>query len=320
MAEIRVGISGWTYAPWRGEFYPKELKQKLELGYASRRFNALEINGTFYSLQRPSSFQLWYDQSPKGFVFALKGPKLITHMRRLKEPRQPFANFLASGMLCLREKLGPFLWQFPPNMPFDEDRFKAFFDLLPRDAESLARLAKEHDSRLDGRAHVEFDANRPVRHAVEFRHESFLTDRFVDLLRQYEIALVVADVATKYPTAEDVTADWVYVRLHGSRELYASGYTPSEIKAWSEKIQRWHKGAEPTDARRIAEPSKPRKGGRDVFVFFDNTDVKLRAPVDARRMAEELGIGPNESMDQVLANLESTAKDESKSQVRRKKK
>jgi uncharacterized protein YecE (DUF72 family) len=279
------------------------LTQNLELAYASRRFNALEINGTFYSLQRPSSFQSWYEDTPTGFVFTLKGGRYLTHLRKLREPRQPLANFLASGLLCLREKLGPILWQFPPFMSFNEDRFKEFFDLLPRDTLELARLAKKHDSFLKKRVYLHTDVKRPVRHAVEFRHESFLTDRFTALLRKYNIALVVADVASKYPTAEDVTADWVYVRLHGSRQLYASGYTPREIKAWAMKLRKWRRGVEPSDARRIGGIAKPAANGRDVYVFFDNTDVKLRAPVDARRMAKELGIASSETESQLLHEL-----------------
>ena len=150
------------------------------------------------------------------------------------------------------------------------------------------------------RVDLEPDTKRPVRHAVEFRHESFLTDCFTGLLREHNIALVFADVASKYPTAEDVTADWVYVRLHGSRQLYASGYTPREIAAWAEKIRAWNRGTEPPNARRIGGTTKPAKNGRDVYLFFDNTDVKLRVPVDARRMAKELGIASGESVRQVL--------------------
>lgn len=253
----RVGISGWTYPPWRGNFYPDELTQKLELAYASRRFNALEVNGTFYSLQRPSTFQSWYDDTPSGFVFALKGGRYLTHLRKLKEPEQPLANFLASGVLLLREKLGPILWQFPPFVSFDEDRFKRFFDLLPHDTLELSRLAGRHSDFLKKRVHLEPDARRPVRHAVEFRHESFLTNRFTDLLRAHGIALVVADAASKFPTAEDVTAGWVYVRLHGSRQLYASGYTPREIKAWAAKVSAWRQGGEPSDPRRIGGEAAP---------------------------------------------------------------
>lgn len=303
MAEIRVGISGWNYPPWRGNFYPKELTQKLELAYASRRFNAIEINGTFYSLQRPSSFQAWYEATPPGFVFSLKGGRFLTHMLKLKNPRQALANYFASGMLSLREKLGPFLWQFPAAMPFHEDRFTQFFELLPRDTTELARLGTEHNALLKGRVFLEPDAKRAVRHAVELRHDAFLCDRFVALLRKHNIALVVADVASKFPTAEDVTADLVYVRLHGSRQLYASGYTPREIEAWAAKVRAWHEGSEPANARRICGKARPAPKGRDVFVFFDNTDVKLRAPADARRMARLLGIGPRETVGRVATEL-----------------
>ena len=188
-------------------------------------------------------------------------------------------------------------------MRFDEDRFRRFFELLPRDTAALAKLAAEHAPSMKGRVELEPDATRPLRYAVEFRHESFLSERFSDLLRGHGIALVIADVARRFPTAEDVTAGWVYVRLHGSRQLYASGYTPREITAWADRVRAWRRGREPADARRIGGPAEPAKRGRDVYVFFDNTDVKLRAPVDARRMAEELGIGPGDSVQEVLREL-----------------
>jgi uncharacterized protein YecE (DUF72 family) len=193
-------------------------------------------------------------------------------------------------------------------MAFDEGRFREFFELLPRDTAELARLGKRHDSFLKGRVDLETDARRPVHHAVEFRHESFLSERFIALLREHNLALVAADVAGKFPTAEDVTADWVYVRLHGSRKLYASGYSPREIAAWAERVQAWRRGSEPPSAQRIGGPAPPARGGRDVYIFFDNTDVKLRAPVDARRMARELGIGPETTASQVLRELGVTAK------------
>lgn len=303
MPELRVGISGWVYPPWRGNFYPRGLPQKLELAYASRWFNALEINGTFYSLQRPSSFQAWYDATPPEFVFALKGGRFVTHLRRLKEPRQGLANYFASGILRLKEKLGPILWQLPPNLSFEEDKFQAFCDLLPRDTKELGRLAKDHAPFLKKRVELEPDAVRPIRHAVEFRHESFLTDRFIDLMRQHNFAVVIADTASKFPSTEDVTADWIYVRLHGSRQMYVSGYTPPEIKAWASRIRTWHRGAEPKDARRIGDRAPRAKTGRDVFTFFDNTDVKQRSPVDARGLAIELGIEPPLTADEVLKEL-----------------
>jgi uncharacterized protein YecE (DUF72 family) len=225
-------------------------------------------------------------------------------MRKLREPLEPLANYRASGILFLREKLGPILWQFPPNMPFDEDRFKAFFDLLPHDTLELARVAKHHGPTLKkDRVCLEADAKRPVRHAIEFRHASSLSDRFVDLLRKYNIALVVADAASKYPSVEDVTTNWVYVRLHGSRKLYVSGFAPREIRAWAAKVRAWHRGKEPAHARRIGGRAPPAKGGRDVFAFFDNTDVKLRAPVDARNLANELALDSDKSVRQVLADL-----------------
>jgi uncharacterized protein YecE (DUF72 family) len=246
---------------------------------------------------------MWHDSTPPNFVFSVKGGRYLTHLRKLKDPRQPLANFFASGLLCLRAKLGPILWQFPPFMPFDEDRFKKFFDLLPHDTLQAARLGKKHSAFLKDRVFLEPDENRPVRHALEFRHESFLSDRFITLLRKYKIALVAADVASRFPTAQDVTADFVYVRLHGSRQLYASGYSPREIDAWAAHVRAWSQGLEPPGANRISGKPAPSAPQRDVYVFFDNTDVKLRAPVDARRMAKTLGVGPTRTPAQVLKDL-----------------
>lgn len=261
------------------------------------------MNGTFYSLQRPETYASWYAQTPDDFVFAIKGGKYITHERRLKDVREPLANFFASGLLALKEKLGPILWQFPAHMMFDAARFGAFFAMLPRDTRQVAELAREHGAWMKGRVAVEADAARDVRHAVEFRHESFLVPEFISLLREHGISLVVADVAGKFPTAEDATADFVYVRLHGSRKLYASGYSAREIAAWAEKIRAWTSGKEPANARRIGVPSKPIAGGRDVFVYFDNTDIKLRAPVDARSLAELLQVASPGSVAEIKGKL-----------------
>lgn len=271
MGKVRIGISGWTYEPWRGNFFPRGLPQRLELSYASRRLSTIEINGTFYSLQRPSSFREWYAATPEGFVFSIKGSRYITHLRRLKDVRAPLANFMASGLLELKDKLGPILWQFPPMMRFDEPRFRAFLEMLPRDTRELARLGGEHDGRLKEPPTLEFDQVRPVRHAIEFRHESFLAPGFASLLREFNVSIVVADAASKYPSTEEITADFVYIRLHGSRTLYVSGYSPRELDAWAKKVRRWSKT-------------------RDVYIYFDNTDIKLRAPVDARNLAKRLGI------------------------------
>jgi uncharacterized protein YecE (DUF72 family) len=305
VGRVVVGISGWNYPPWRGNFYPKKLPHKLELAYASRRFNALEVNGTFYSLKRPSTFATWYAQSPEGFVFTLKGPRFLTHMKRLIDPRVPLANFFASGPLLLEEKLGPILWQLPANFRFEPERFQRFLELLPRDTFAAAQLARDHDARLKGRVHLEAAVSRPIRHALEFRHESFLVKPFFELLRDHGVAVVVADVAGKFPVSQDVTTDWVYVRLHGSRQLYVSGYSPPEIDAWATRVEAWRDGGTPADARLLAASVTPVVNDRDVYVFFDNTDVKLRAPIDARRMAKRLGVAPSETARQILKSLAS---------------
>src|SRR5690242_17256740 len=179
MARIRIGISGWRYAPWRGAFYPVGLAQKDELRHCASIFPTVEINGSFYSLQRPESYQRWYEHAPADFVFAVKGGRFITHMKKLRDVETPLANFLASGLFNLREKLGPILWQFPPNFAFEPERFEAFLKLLPHDTEEAAAIARNHDDRMKGRAQLNIDAKRPMRHAVEIRHESFLDPAFV---------------------------------------------------------------------------------------------------------------------------------------------
>ena len=284
--DVRVGISGWRYAGWRGKFYPPGLAQARELAYAAARFDSIELNGSFYSLQRPESYRRWYDATPDGFVFAVKGGRFITHMKRLKAIEVPLANFFASGVLALADKLGPVLWQFPPQLRFDADRFDAFFDLLPRDTEAAVRLARRSDQRVRGRAWLTTDRRRPIRHAVEVRHPSFLDPRFVALLRRHGIALVFAD-SVAWPYAEDVTADFVYLRLHGSKELYASGYGPRALDRWAARIAAWANGREPDDARRIVARPAPRRARRAVYVYFDN-DAKVRAPGDALALAKRL--------------------------------
>lgn len=270
---VRIGISGWRYAPWRGVFYPRGLPQRLELAHAASLFGSVELNGSFYALQRPESYRRWYDATPPGFVFAVKGGRFITHMVKLREPEQPLANFFASGVLALGDKLGPVLWQLPPMLGFDPDRLAAFFDLLPRTTSAAAALAARHDQRLEGRALTATDADRPLRHALEVRHDTFVTPAFVDLLRRHDVGLVVADTAGKWPFLLDVTSDLVYVRLHGGEELYVSGYDDAALAVWAERIAGWA------------------ADGRDVVVYFDN-DVKVHAPFDALRLAQLLGVGP----------------------------
>jgi uncharacterized protein YecE (DUF72 family) len=205
MSEFRIGISGWRYGPWRGTFYPKALPQKRELAYASRRLNSIEINGSFYSLQRPEYYRQWYDETPDDFVFSVKGGRFITHMKKLRDIDEALANFFASGVLALEEKLGPILWQFPPGFALNMERFEQFFELLPRDTQGAARLAKRHGRKLKGRVYTKTEANRPLRHAVEVRHPSFLVPPFIKLLRRHNIAFVFADTAGLWPYTEDVT-------------------------------------------------------------------------------------------------------------------
>jgi uncharacterized protein YecE (DUF72 family) len=274
--------------PWRGTFYPKKLAQKNELAYASAMLPSIEINGTFYGLQKPKSYAGWYEQTPAGFVFSVKGPRFITHIRRLREIESPVANFLLSGVLRLNEKLGPILWQFPPSMQFDVDLFEAFLGMLPHSTKEAAGLIKQCDARMKGRTWAEVDQDRPMRHAVEIRHESFATEGFVRLLRKYRVALVCADTAGKWPMPHDVTADFVYARLHGAEELYVSGYTESALDHWAGKIRAWATGGDAPAADRISAAG-PKRAKRDVFVYFDN-DVKVRSPFDAARLAVKLGL------------------------------
>jgi uncharacterized protein YecE (DUF72 family) len=290
VASIRIGISGWRYAPWRSSFYPASLPQRAELEYASRTFPTIEINGSFYSLQRPEHYALWRTQTPRGFVFSVKGGRYITHMLRLRDSEQALANFLASGLFNLREKLGPMLWQFPPDFRYDRDRMERFFRQLPRDTEGARALARRRARWMKGRVRLAIDAPRPLRHAVEVRHESFNEPSFIELLREQRIALVIAETAGQWPMAQDVTADFMYLRLHGDKELYRSGYSDRALAHWARRISAWHAGFEPADAARVAASGPPAKEPRDVYCYFDNTDVKLRAPVDARSLMRKLGI------------------------------
>jgi uncharacterized protein YecE (DUF72 family) len=283
---VRIGISGWTYGGWRGTFYPKGLPHAEELAYASRQVDTIEINGTFYGLQRPDAFARWYEETPEGFVFAVKAPRFITHIRRLREIETPLANFFASGVLRLGEKLGPVLWQFPASFRFSAERLDHFLALLPRDTEAAAALAEHHSEWLAGRVWTRTEHRRPLRHAVEIRHESFLDPAFIALLRRHQVALVFAD-SVEWPYAEDVTADFVYLRLHGSKELYASGYSDEALDHWAARIKLWVQGFEPNDARRVSDAALRATDGRDVYVYFDN-DAKVRAPADARSLRARL--------------------------------
>ncbi len=266
---VRIGISGWTYAPWREVFYPEGLRQKDELAYAADRMTSIEINGSFYSLQRPESYQTWRERTPEGFVFAVKGGRFITHMKKLADVEAPLANFFASGPLALGDKLGPVLWQLPPTLGFDAGRLADFFAQLPRTTTAAAELGARHDERVDGRAYLEVTSGHAIRHAVEVRHDSFLSPEFLPLLREHDIALVVADTAGTWPLIREVTTDFAYVRLHGDTELYASGYSDRALDEWAALLRGWA------------------EDGKDVYAYFDN-DMKVRAPFDAMGLIERL--------------------------------
>jgi uncharacterized protein YecE (DUF72 family) len=282
---IRVGISGWTYAPWRGVFYPEGLPQSRELAYAAEHFSTVEINGTFYCLQRPSSFASWASVTPPDFVFSVKGSRFITHMLKLRNAEQALANFFASGLLALGPKLGPILWQFPPNFSFNPPVLEAFFRLLPQTTADAATLGRLHDHRVEGRALIEADENRPLRHAIEIRHASFISEAFIRLLRRYRVALVCADTVD-WPRLVDATSDFAYCRLHGSEELYASGYGRKAIATWADRIVAWATGNPPTGDR-VLPFSDFEAQPHDVYVYFDN-DAKVRAPVDALALERRL--------------------------------
>lgn len=284
MVSVRIGISGWNYPPWRGVFYPRGLGQKNELGFASRSVDSIEVNGSFYSLLRPSSVERWRRETPDDFVFAVKGSRFITHMKRLLDFRRALANFFASGVLAFEEKLGPILWQLPPSMIFDPDRLSSFFEGLPRTTGGASQLAGEHDHRVEGRSYLETLADRPLRYALEVRHPTFGDPEFIALLRRHRVALCVADTAGRFPFFEDITADFVYVRLHGESKLYESGYPRASLKRWADRVQAWRRGSEIEGARLASrQRMKHRSKGRDVYVYFDN-DARVRAPFDARTL------------------------------------
>lgn len=270
MAEVRVGVSGWRYPSWRGDFYPRGLVQRRELEYVASRMNSVELNGSFYSLQRPSTYQRIAEETPDDFLVAVKGGRYLTHLKRLAGVEAALANFLASGVLALGDKLGPVLWQLPPDLAFDEARMDAFLELLPRTTAAALEVARGHDDKLAAdRTFLEAPVDRPVRHAVEVRHPSFEAPEAVACLARQDVALVVADSPRKWPFLEERTSDFVYVRLHGHTELYASGYSARSLDSWAAKVRRWA------------------GDGLDVHVYFDN-DARGRAPHDAVSLLERL--------------------------------
>jgi uncharacterized protein YecE (DUF72 family) len=258
---IRVGVGGWVYAPWRGVFYPKGLPQAGELAYASRQLTSIEINGTFYRTQKPDSFRKWADETPDDFVFALKGPQFATNRRVLAEAGSSIERFFASGVMELKAKLGPVLWQMAPFKRFEPEDFAAFLALLP--------------PRVDGKA---------IRHVVEVRHESFVTPDFVELLRKFSVAVVLVDSA-KHPLFADVTSDFVYARLQRTEAKVTTGYSPAALDTWARRARIWADGGAPDDLPAIGGAAP--KAKRDVFIYVIS-GAKERAPAAATALIERL--------------------------------
>jgi uncharacterized protein YecE (DUF72 family) len=302
MAKFYIGISGWRYAPWRNNFYPKGLVQKKELYFASRSVNSIEINGSFYALQTPERYADWYADTPENFVFSVKAPRYITHIRRLNDVEEPIANFFASGPLELKEKLGAMLWQFPPSFKFNEQQFHQFLKMLPKTAGEALSITRKYHPDFDLPEQVQ--KKRVLRHAVEIRNQTFVDETFIALLRRYNVAFVIADTARRWPYAEDITGDFVYMRLHGDTELYRSGYSEEAIDHWYRRIKFWSQGIQPRDAKLIAKRTKLH-GSLDVYCYFDNTD-KLWAPQDARQLSHLLGVDKEfEKPDDLLRDIAS---------------
>jgi uncharacterized protein YecE (DUF72 family) len=259
---IRIGIGGWTFAPWRGVFYPDKLTQAKELSYAASKLTSIEINGTFYGSQKPESFRKWASEVPDDFVFSLKGPRFATNRRVLAEAGESVQRFYDSGVLELGDKLGPVLWQFAPTKKFDPSDFGAFLDLLPRE--------------IDGRR---------LRHVVEVRHDSFCVPEFIALLRQFNTPVVFSEHAT-YPAIADVTADFVYARLQKGDDSIETCYPPKALDAWAKRLASWAAGGEPTDLPRVTDAA-PSKQPRDVFAYVIH-EAKVRAPAGAMALIERV--------------------------------
>lgn len=266
---VRTGTAGWVYAPWRDTFFPPGLVQKNELAYASSRLGSIEINATFRANQKPASFAKWAASSRDGFVFSIKGPQLITHIKRLRNCEQELANFFASGPLALGSTLGPFCWQLPPSLHFETAVLESFLKLLPRHTHDYVAIAGKADGRLKSEPYLITDGVGPIRHAIEVRHPSFDTPELRALLGAYNVALVIPD--TLEQPGRHLTADFAYCRLQGPATPGATGYAPADITAWADQIGAWT------------------STGRDVFAYFVHED-KLHAPANAIALRQALGI------------------------------
>ena len=260
---IRIGIGGWTFAPWRGTFYPKGLPHAKELAYASERLTSIEVNGTFYRTQSPQTYRKWAAEVPDGFVFSLKGSRFVTNRRVLKEAGDSIKRFLDSGVTELGNKLGPLLWQFAPFKKFDEADFGGFLELLP--------------DKFNG---------HHLRHVVEVRHDSFLTPDFIALLRKFSMPAVFTDHKT-YPSIADLTGDFVYARLQQGKDTVPTAYPPKELDAWTGRLTQWAQGGEPKDLPHVGPAAKSKGKPRDVYAYVIH-EGKVRAPAAAMALIERL--------------------------------
>ncbi len=285
---IYIGISGWRYAPWRGTFYPKGLPQRRELEFASRVLSSIELNGSFYGLQKPASYSRWHAKTPPGFIFSIKGSRAITHEHRLVNVNEPLADFFASGIFNLKEKLGPILWQLPPSFAYNHETMENFLKLLPRNRAEALDLSRRTRALKAGERLPVMEIDYSLRHCLEVRHPSFLQGSFVDLLRKHRVGLVTADSAGEWPYFEDLTAAFVYIRLHGDEKLYSSGYTETALDHWAARIRVWSAGCMPSDSDISAQPPTP-AASRDVYCYFNNS-IKIEAPFNARRLIKKLGL------------------------------
>ncbi|QDZ11747.1 DUF72 domain-containing protein [Devosia ginsengisoli] len=264
---IRTGTAGWVFAPWRGTFFPDGLVQKKELAYASSRLGSIEINATFRANQKPDSFTKWAGEARDGFVFSIKGPQLVTHIKRLKNCEQELANFFASGPLALGAKLGPFIWQLPPHVGYNRDVLGAFLKLLPRTSADYVALASKADARLKSTPFLTTDGVGPIRHAIEMRNASFDVPEVNALLAEHNVARVIADTAEN--PSRELTADFAYCRLQGP--IAGDGYQKADIADWASTVKTWA------------------NAGKDVFAYFVHED-KLHAPANAIALRQAAGI------------------------------
>ena len=285
MSTVRIGISGWVYKNWDGVFYPSWVKKSKKLEFASRVFSTIEINGTFYSLQNKKNYEKWYRQTPDDFIFSVKANRYITHIKKLKNVKTSIANFFSSGPLALKEKLGPILWQCPPGLIFEAKKIEDFLKILPKNFKDAIKLCSKADIPKKEQ-YLKYVKNFKIKHALEVRNITFVNSDFINLLRKYNVALVFSDNTGLWPYFEDVTSDFIYIRLHGHSKMYTSRYDQKSLNLWSKKIDSWRKGHQPKNKNTITKDKIALKE-RDVFVYFDN-DKKIFAPSNAMELMERI--------------------------------